>query len=522
MRTVARRASAPGSPASRINEASRRAERHRPTVELAPIVDLLPVDHPGSATMAPPVGPEHAAARAEIRRVLEQAVDTLPTPFRVVFMMRVVEQLSIEETAAALAIPAATVKTRLHRANGQLRAVLGGTFAAILEDTCPFGGMRCARLTDAVLTRLPRDGPTVPRRDRNFPPSCYAAPWLPRLCFVWPACRLRLRRPTHAPPPAPFRKVSELVKLPDFLPGTGTLYVDPKTLPEGPFLAYDQTGRLVSTIYMVPLAPLSRLATPVTPPPEVMEPDRRQRWATGSLSGFLLRHGHHYNRPAWTLMHRRWLAGLRFEHAVHHIVLEDCIAAVEAATARRDHLEAHIAAALPDWSLAMVVHALQALRGMALVAAATLVAELGDIKLQARIFLACPPSCSVPALFLPLLVGGAAATLSTIACITAAQKTNDADWRRQDLGSLSGGVLADGLGTIVAGLLGGIGQSASAASVGLGASTRATSRIVAYAVAFLLLLPKFAMLVVLLPKISWQPSIRGHDCYRKFAACLQR
>ena len=219
-------------------------------------------------------------------------------------------------------------------------------------------------------------------------------------------------------------------------------------------------------------------------------------------------------------MHRRWLAGLRFEHAVHHIVLEDCIAAVEAATARRDHLEAHIAAALPDWSLAMVVHALQALRGMALVAAATLVAELGDIKLQARIFLACPPSCSVPALFLPLLVGGAAATLSTIACITAAQKTNDADWRRQDLGSLSGGVLADGLGTIVAGLLGGIGQSASAASVGLGASTRATSRIVAYAV--LSLLPKFAMLVVLMPKISWQPSIRGHDCYRKFAACLQR
>ena len=56
-------------------------------------------------------------------------------------------------------------------------------------------------------------------------------------------------------------------------------------------------------------------------------------------------------------MHRRWLAGLRFEHAVHHIVLEDCIAAVEAATARRDRLEAHIAAVLPDWSLAAVVRA---------------------------------------------------------------------------------------------------------------------------------------------------------------------
>jgi transposase len=106
---------------------------------------------------------------------------------------------------------------------------------------------------------------------------------------------------------------------------------------------------------------------------------RTLRQARQQLSGFLLRHGHHYNRPAWTLMHRRWLAGLRFEHAVHHIVLEDGISAIEAATARRDRLEEHIAAALPDWSLAPAVHALQALRGMALVAAATLVAELGDI-----------------------------------------------------------------------------------------------------------------------------------------------
>jgi len=106
---------------------------------------------------------------------------------------------------------------------------------------------------------------------------------------------------------------------------------------------------------------------------------RTLRQARQQLSGFLLRHGHHYNRPTWTLMHRRWLAGLRFECAVHHIVLEDCIAAVEAATARRDRLEAHIEAALVNWSLASVVRALQALRGMALVAATTLVAELGDI-----------------------------------------------------------------------------------------------------------------------------------------------
>ena len=74
------------------------------------------------------------------------------------------------------------------------------------------------------------------------------------------------------------------------------------------------------------------------------------RQARQQLSGFLLRYGHHYNRPAWTLMHRRWLAGLTFEQAVHYIVLEDCIAAVEAATARRDRLEAHIEAALSDWN----------------------------------------------------------------------------------------------------------------------------------------------------------------------------
>lgn len=56
-----------------------------------------------------------------------------------------------------------------------------------------------------------------------------------------------------APPGGDYKKVSALVKLPDFIPGLGTLYVNPKTLPEGPFLAYDHAGKLVSTIYMIPL-----------------------------------------------------------------------------------------------------------------------------------------------------------------------------------------------------------------------------------------------------------------------------
>jgi len=56
-----------------------------------------------------------------------------------------------------------------------------------------------------------------------------------------------------APPPGDYKKVSSLVALPDFVPGLGTLYVNPKTLPAGPFLAYDKQGQLVSSVYMIPL-----------------------------------------------------------------------------------------------------------------------------------------------------------------------------------------------------------------------------------------------------------------------------
>jgi transposase len=107
---------------------------------------------------------------------------------------------------------------------------------------------------------------------------------------------------------------------------------------------------------------------------------RALRRARQQLSGFLLRQGCHYQRPAWIKLHRRWLAGLTFEQAVHHIVLEDYIQAVEAAEVRRDRLTAQIEAMLPDWTLAPVVAVLQTMRGMALVNAATLIAELGELS----------------------------------------------------------------------------------------------------------------------------------------------
>ncbi|MDG4879262.1 hypothetical protein P9273_29725 [Mesorhizobium sp. WSM4935] len=62
---------------------------------------------------------------------------------------------------------------------------------------------------------------------------------------------------TQSPPAGPYEQVSKLVKLPDFLPGMGQLFVDPATLPAGPFLAYDHDGKLVSTIYMLPIKELN-------------------------------------------------------------------------------------------------------------------------------------------------------------------------------------------------------------------------------------------------------------------------
>lgn len=62
---------------------------------------------------------------------------------------------------------------------------------------------------------------------------------------------------SEAPPGGDFQKVSELVELPEFVPGLGVLWVDPGTLPAGPFLAYDRDGELMSTIYMVPMDDLN-------------------------------------------------------------------------------------------------------------------------------------------------------------------------------------------------------------------------------------------------------------------------
>ena len=90
--------------------------------------------------------------------MLERAVDELPDAFRSVFVMRDIEEMSIEETAAHLGLRPETVKTRLHRARRLLRKALNAQVASLLKDTFPFDGVRCARIAERVMQRLAAGG----------------------------------------------------------------------------------------------------------------------------------------------------------------------------------------------------------------------------------------------------------------------------------------------------------------------------------------------------------------------------
>jgi RNA polymerase sigma-70 factor (ECF subfamily) len=100
------------------------------------------------------IDPQALAANAELRRLLEHAIQRLPEQFRTAFVLREVEGLSVEETAEYLGIPAATVKTRDHRARNLLRGYLSENIDATIPQTFPFLGARCDRIVEKVLSRL--------------------------------------------------------------------------------------------------------------------------------------------------------------------------------------------------------------------------------------------------------------------------------------------------------------------------------------------------------------------------------
>ena len=103
--------------------------------------------------------PERAAMRGEVRRLIEAHIDRLPDAFRTVFMLRAVEELSVEETAVALEIPQATVRTRFFRARSLLREGLARDVDAAVGDAFSFAGARCDRMVSRVLASLADEAP---------------------------------------------------------------------------------------------------------------------------------------------------------------------------------------------------------------------------------------------------------------------------------------------------------------------------------------------------------------------------
>jgi RNA polymerase sigma-70 factor (ECF subfamily) len=137
-----------------MNEALGRLRRERPSVELDAIetqrTEAQIIQFPQSGAS----DPERTMAQREILQLVERAADNLPEIFRIVFVTRVIEGMSVEETAELLGLQPETVKTRLHRARRLVRDQLDEQIGPVLMDAFPFAGRRCERLTDAVMKRL--------------------------------------------------------------------------------------------------------------------------------------------------------------------------------------------------------------------------------------------------------------------------------------------------------------------------------------------------------------------------------
>jgi RNA polymerase sigma-70 factor (ECF subfamily) len=100
------------------------------------------------------IDPERAMAQQQLCQLVERAIDELPCEFRTVLMARVIEGMSVEETAAAFDLQPETVKTRLHRARRLLKEALAEHIGPRFGDLFPFAGQRCDRITNAVIERL--------------------------------------------------------------------------------------------------------------------------------------------------------------------------------------------------------------------------------------------------------------------------------------------------------------------------------------------------------------------------------
>jgi RNA polymerase sigma-70 factor, ECF subfamily len=138
-----------------MNEALGRLRRKRTTVDLAALEhqrsEAEIIQFPLSTLND---DPERTMAQRQILQLVEQATDNLPEAFRLVFVTRVIEGMSVEETSELLGIKPETIKTRLHRARQLVRDQLEKEIGPVLMDAFPFDGRRCQRMTEAVMKRL--------------------------------------------------------------------------------------------------------------------------------------------------------------------------------------------------------------------------------------------------------------------------------------------------------------------------------------------------------------------------------
>src|ERR1035437_6124511 len=98
--------------------------------------------------------PESTAMRAQVRKQIEARIDTLPDQFRTVFMLRGVEELTVEEVALMLDIPEATVRSRFFRARSILREGLSRDIDMAIGDAFSFAGARCDRIVEGGLAKI--------------------------------------------------------------------------------------------------------------------------------------------------------------------------------------------------------------------------------------------------------------------------------------------------------------------------------------------------------------------------------
>lgn len=127
----------------------RKQARRQNVIPMVPAGDAAEAVHADEGDV-----PERALARAEMRALLERKLDELPEDFRVVFVLRSVEELSVEETAASLRLELATVRSRHFRARSLLRESLAQDIDIAERDLFDFAGARCDAIVAAVLGRL--------------------------------------------------------------------------------------------------------------------------------------------------------------------------------------------------------------------------------------------------------------------------------------------------------------------------------------------------------------------------------